>query len=370
MIPSDPSYMKLALELAKATVGQTGMNPSVGCVVVKEGRIVGTGAHLRMGSAHAEVQALNMAGRDAEGSTVYVTLEPCSHHGRTPPCCERLVQEKVNRVVVATLDPNPQVAGRGVAYLQKHGIAVDIGLMEEEATRLNERFTFLITHQRPFVTLKSAMTLDGRIATKTGDSKWISGTRSREHTHHLRHTHDAIMVGVQTIITDDPLLTTRTKVPGIHPVRIIADSTLRLPLDRQVVTDATTPTWVLCTEQASREKADQLQQAGVEIIRCGKGPRVDLKLAMHELYKREIGSILLEGGAELNGAMLEQRLVNKLYLFIAPKIIGGDAKAPIWCKLSGVERMKDALQLDRMEMNMIDGDCCLTGYPIYEEVVV
>lgn len=228
MLPSDQTYMKLALDLANATVGQTGLNPSVGCVVVKDGRIVGTGSHLKMGSAHAEVHALDMAKDAAVGSTVYVTLEPCSHHGRTPPCCERIAKEKVKRVVIAMLDPNPHVAGRGVAYLQERGIEVVVGLMEEEARKINERFIYSIVHRLPFVTLKSAMTLDGRIASKTGDSKWISNATSRKYTHSLRHMNDAIMVGIETILQDDPLLTTRLDVPALHPIRIIVDSSLRL----------------------------------------------------------------------------------------------------------------------------------------------
>lgn len=363
--PSDERYMKLALRMAQAALGQTGMNPAVGCVVVKHGRIVGLGAHLRMGDAHAEVHALNMAGPEAEGSTVYVTLEPCSHYGRTPPCSHRLVQEKVSRVVVAARDPNPLVAGKGIRYLQDHGIRVDVGLMEDEAVRLNEMFNFFIQAKRPFVTLKSAVTLDGRTATRTGDSKWISGERSRGIVHRLRRLHQVIMVGVNTVLADDPLLTARLEPDGRQPVRIIVDSRLRTPPEAKVVTDRTAPTWIVCTEQADPSRAERLARAGVEVIRCGSGPRVDLERMLKLLYEREIGSILLEGGSVLNGAMLERGLVNKIVLFVAPKIVGGGLQAPGWCSFPGFERIADAIRVEHVTMENIDGDCCITGYPVY-----
>lgn len=360
--PADEIYMRLALQLAQATQGQTGMNPSVGCVLVKDGRIVGTGAHLRMGRAHAEVHALDMAGSAAEGSTAYVTLEPCSHYGRTPPCSLRLIADRVARVVIATTDPNPKVAGRGIALLQEHGIEVEVGLLREEAELLNESFNHFILHRRPFVTLKSASTLDGRIASRTGDSRWISGELSREKTHSLRHVHHAIMVGVETVLADDPLLTTRLSVPAMQPVRIIVDSKLRTPLDAQVVTDHTTETWIVCTEAADLEKEKQLTASGVSVIRSGAGPRVSLKEMMDQLYEREIGSILLEGGATLNGAMLAEGLVQKLVLFIAPKLIGGGLETPVWCAFPGIDKMKDSLQLSKVKVEQVGDDACIIGY--------
>jgi diaminohydroxyphosphoribosylaminopyrimidine deaminase/5-amino-6-(5-phosphoribosylamino)uracil reductase len=362
---TDELYMRLALRLAEATLGQTGLNPSVGCVVVKDGRIVGTGAHLRMGGPHAEVHALDAAGPEAAGSTVYVTLEPCSHHGRTPPCCERLVAEKVARVVVAAADPNPRVAGRGIAYLRAAGIQVDVGLLEEEAKALNESFYLHIRSRRPFVTLKSAATLDGRIATRTGDSRWISGPESRTTVHHLRRAHHAVMTGIGTVLQDDPLLTARLDVPGRNPVRIVVDSALRTPLEAKVVADRSAPTWIVCTEQADQERAKRLEAAGVEVIRCGAGPKVDLEQLMARLYEREIGSVLLEAGAALNGAMLERRLVDKVVLFFAPIIVGGGEEAPVWCRFPGFARLAEAVRLERVTIAASGDDCRIVGYPVY-----
>jgi diaminohydroxyphosphoribosylaminopyrimidine deaminase/5-amino-6-(5-phosphoribosylamino)uracil reductase len=363
-IPSDEMYMRLAIQLAQATLGQTGMNPSVGCVVVKDGRIIGTGAHLKMGSAHAEVNALDMAGSAAEGSTVYITLEPCSYFGRTPPCSHRLVHEKVSRVVVACQDPNPKVAGTGINHLRNHGIDVEVGLLKEEAESLNEMFNYFILRRKPFVTVKTATTLDGRIASRHGDSKWISNPSSREIGHSLRHKHHAIMVGVGTVLADDPSLTTRLAVPGLQPVRIVVDSMLRTPVQSKLVVDRTSPTWIVCSDEADPSRAELLEAAGALIIRCGSGPRVDLDRMLDLLYTKEIGSILLEGGSTLNGAMLERGLIQKLIMFIAPKIIGGGHMAPVWCDFNGFDKMENSIPLDRMSVDMVNGDCCITGYPM------
>lgn len=249
---NDEFYMKLALELAEGAAGQTGINPAVGCVVVKDGRIVGMGAHLRRGEAHAEVHALNMAGAEAEGATVYVTLEPCSHHGRTPPCSDRLIAEKVRRVVAAMSDPNPRIAGSGLRKLREYGIETSVGLMEERAKKLNETFLKFISTGLPFVTLKTAVTLDGRIAARTGHSKWVTGSASREAVHTLRHRHQAILVGKETVLQDDPELTTRLSVPGLNPIRLVVDSRLQLPPTMRIF-GPEAPTWVLATEQAGME---------------------------------------------------------------------------------------------------------------------
>lgn len=360
---NDEFYMKLALELARGAQGQTAVNPVVGCVIVKDGRIVGTGAHLKMGTAHAEIHALQMAGAEAEGATVYVTLEPCSHFGRTPPCSDRLAAERVSRVVVAAADPNPKVAGRGIARLREAGIAVDTGCLEQEARGLNEAFNKYIVTGMPFVTLKTASTLDGKIASKTGHSKWITGSASREYVHTLRHRHQAILVGVDTVIADDPQLNTRLTVPALDPIPIVADSTLRLPPTARLL--AKPGTIVLTTERADKDRAKRLEAAGAVLIRAGAGPRVDLADALRQLGKREIGSILLEGGGRLNGAMLEKRLVDKMVLFIAPKLIGG-AAAPGNFQFSGFERMDQAIELERTQVKLIGPDICLTGYPRYE----
>lgn len=363
---NDEFYMRLALQLAASASGQTGINPVVGCVLVKEGRVVGMGAHLKRGEAHAEIHALQMAGRQAQGSTVYVTLEPCSHHGKTPPCSDRLIREGVKRVVIAATDPNPLVAGSGIAKLRASGIEVTTGVLEREAVKLNEAFNKFIVTRRPFVTVKSASTLDGKIAARTGDSKWITGDGSRSYVHTLRHRHQAIMVGIGTVLADDPALTTRLPVPGLNPIRVVVDSTLRIPRDARLVRDGEAPTVVLTTERAPQARRRELEALGVEVIDCGPGPAVDLRAAMERLGEREIGSLLVEGGGKLSGALLEARLVDKLVLFYAPKIIGGGAAAPGNFDFPGFGRMREAIALERLEVERFDNDICISGYPRYE----
>ncbi|WP_125666151.1 bifunctional diaminohydroxyphosphoribosylaminopyrimidine deaminase/5-amino-6-(5-phosphoribosylamino)uracil reductase RibD [Paenibacillus baekrokdamisoli] len=365
---NDETYMRLAIDMASKAKGQTDINPVVGCVVVNDGRIVGLGAHLKRGEGHAEVHALSMAGPAAEGATVYVTLEPCSHHGRTPPCCERIIEAKAARVVVACTDPNPVVAGRGIAKLREAGIVVEVGLLGSESEKMNEAFNTFITTRRPFVTVKSAMTLDGKIATKTGDSRYVSGPESREFVHTLRHQNMAIMVGAQTALADDPELTTRLQVPAVHPIRIVVDSKLRLPLDAKLLRERISPVIVLTTEGADANKRQALEAAGAQVLNCGSGPQVDLAEAMRLLGEQEIASILLEGGGKLNGAMLEQSLVHKVILFIAPKIIGG-AASPSSFDFEGFERMAEAIELTRMTVEQIGNDVCIVGYPAYGDRV-
>jgi len=358
---NDEYYMQLALNMAEAATGQTGINPVVGCIVVKDGRIVGMGSHLRRGEGHAEVLALNMAGERARGATAYVTLEPCSHYGRTPPCSERLIQEGVARVVVAAVDPNPLVAGRGIARLKEAGIEVETGVLEEKAVLQNEAFNKFIRTGKPFVTLKTALSLDGRIATSTGHSRWITGAESREAVHTLRHRHAGIMVGAGTVLADDPELTTRLSVPGLNPIRIVVDSMLRISVSARALNDSA-PTIVLTTERADEEKAARLRAFGAEVLRVGSGDRVDLTEAMAELGKREVGSILLEGGGVLNGAMLQEGLVDKIMLFYAPIIVGGEG-SPSAFAFKGPESMSEALRLERVTMESFVQDWCITGYP-------
>lgn len=365
-ILNDEYYMQLALDMASKASGQTDINPVVGCVVVKDGRIVGMGAHLKRGTGHAEVHALAMAGEEAEGATVYVTLEPCSHFGKTPPCCERIIDAKAARVVVASGDPNPQVSGRGIARLREEGIDVTVGVLEQKSQQMNEKFNKYITTKLPFVTLKTASTLDGKIASRTGDSRWVTGAEAREQVHTLRHQHEAIMVGIGTVLADDPLLNTRANVPAIDPVRIIVDSSLRLPLDARVVTDRSIRTIVLTSSQADSNKQTALTDAGIEVLACGAGAKVDLHEAMKKLGELEIGSILLEGGGQLNGAMLEAGLIDKIILYYATKIIGG-ADAPGTFTFAGIEKMADAIELDRVKVEMAGADICVSGYPIYKK---
>lgn len=361
---NDEFYMGLALDMAERALGQTGINPVVGAVVVKDGAVIGIGTHLRRGTAHAEVHALNMAGAEAENSTVYVSLEPCSHYGMTPPCSQRLIQEKVKRVVVACEDPNPSVAGRGIEMLRESGIEVEVGLLRERAVKLNRQFNKYITTRLPYITLKTASTLDGKIASKSGDSKWISNDAAREMVHTLRHQHQAILVGVGTVIADDPQLTTRLSVPGLSPTRIIVDSALRIFENSQVLTDGKAPTILLTTSRAAQDRIDGLREQGIEIMICGDGPEVDLELAMRLLGEREIASILVEGGGRINGSMLQHHLVDELMVFIAPKLIGG-LESPGSFVFDGYERMRDSIVLKDMEVELIGDNICVKGKPMY-----
>ncbi|MBM6995558.1 bifunctional diaminohydroxyphosphoribosylaminopyrimidine deaminase/5-amino-6-(5-phosphoribosylamino)uracil reductase RibD [Paenibacillus sp. DXFW5] len=365
----DDYYMTLALDMAERALGQTETNPVVGAVVVKEGTLVGLGTHLQRGTPHAEVHALNMAGSQAEGSTVYVTLEPCSHHGLTPPCAERLVLEKVARVVIACEDPNPLVAGKGIELLRTAGIEVKVGVLRDRALKLNRRFIKFITSGLPYVTIKSASTLDGKLASRSGDSKWISNEKAREIVHTMRHRHQAIMVGVSTIVADNPQLSTRLTVPGLSPVRVIADSTLRIPETAQILHDGIAPTWIVTTEQADPDKAERLTELGVEILRCGSGPQVDLNEALVQLGQRGISSVLVEGGGRLNGSLLERQLVDEIVIFFAPKIVGG-SEAPGSFSFAGFDLMRDAVSLRDMEVEQIGDNVCIRGIPVWAQAEV
>ncbi len=362
---ADESYMRLALQMAESTQGQTGINPVVGCVLVYDGRIVGMGAHLQRGQSHAEVQALRQAAELAQGSTAYVTLEPCDHQGLTGPCTEQLIQHGVRRVVIAMSDPNPIVAHQGIAKLRAAGIDVEVGVCEAEARILNEMFHKYVITKLPFVTAKTASTLDGRIASSSGDSQWITSELSRAYVHTLRHRHQGIMVGVGTVLADDPQLSVRLTVPAIQPVRIIVDSQLRIPRNARVLQEQDRQsTILLTTSRALRLHRAELEARGVQVLTCGDGPQVDLPLAMRLLGEREIGSILLEGGSRLNGAMLDQCLIDKLILFFAPKIIGGRS-SPMSFDMIGYEHMHEAIAIERMSVNRIGPDLCITGYPRY-----
>lgn len=361
---NDEYYMDLAISMASKAIGQTGINPVVGCVITKDGSIVGMGAHLQRGEAHAEVQAVKMAGERTIGATAYVTLEPCSHFGKTPPCANLLIERGISRVVVAALDPNPLVAGSGIKVLQQAGIEVKVGVLEARAKKLNEIFNHYITTKRPFVTLKSASTLDGRLATKTGSSQWISGAAARAEVHTLRHQHQAIMIGVNTLLQDDPSLTTRLEVEAKQPIPIIVDAKLRTPASAKVIQHSGQRAIVLTTEAASRDHEQQLQQYGVTVVRCGAGEQVDLHAAMQWLGEHEISSILLEGGGKLNGAMLQAGFVNKLVLYYGMKIVGG-ADSPALFDMAGVELMQDAYTLEGVEVAQVGEDIRIIGYPRY-----
>ncbi|SHK88826.1 bifunctional diaminohydroxyphosphoribosylaminopyrimidine deaminase/5-amino-6-(5-phosphoribosylamino)uracil reductase RibD [Desulforamulus aeronauticus] len=360
----DRHYMQLALELAEKARGRTSPNPMVGAVLVKDGEVVGKGFHVKAGSAHAEVVALTDAGERAKGATAYVTLEPCCHYGRTGPCTEALLKAGVKKVVVAMKDPNPLVAGQGLAILREAGLEVESGLLEEEAVRLNEVFLKYITTKRPFVVMKAATSLDGKIATATGESKWITGAAAREYGHRLRDTYDAILVGVTTILADDPSLTARLpEGRGRDPIRIILDSQARTPTGAKVlIQESAAHTIVATTEAAPVERRASLLAAGAEVLVIpGAGPGVDLVKLMEILGEKQITSVLIEGGGKVNGSALTAGIVDKVAWFLALKIIGGDA-APGPVRGEGVAALKDATKLYDVALERLGEDTLITGY--------
>ena len=356
---NDEIFMREALRIAKNAEGRTSPNPLVGAVVVRDGRIIAEGWHRQAGTPHAEVHALNMAGELAKNSTLYVTLEPCSHFGRTPPCANKIVESGIKKVVVAMKDPNPKVAGRGIEILKSAGIEVEVGILEDDAKKLNEVFLKWITKKMPFVTAKFACSLDGKIATSTGESQWISCAESRKFTHHLRDINDAIMVGSGTVSADNPTLTARIE-GGKNPARIVIDSLAKTPLDFNVVCDKKAETIFAVTENAPSEKISALKNAGVEIIFAGT-EKVDLKILLEKLAEREITSVLVEGGGTLHFSLLELGLVDKVFAFIAPKIIGGqNSKTAVEGK--GFEKLSDAVNLKNLTAEKIGDDILICGY--------
>lgn len=357
-------YMKLALQTAAAAKGQTEPNPLVGAVIVNDNRIVGIGAHLKAGEPHAEIHALRMAGEQARGGTIYVTLEPCSHHGRTGPCAEAIIEAGISKVVVAAQDPNPLVSGRGIRMIREAGIEVEAGVCEEESVRMNEVFNAYIVRKRPFVTMKSAITLDGKIATAASHSKWITSEAARADVHRLRNESGAILVGVNTVLKDDPELTTRI-ANGRNPVRIIVDSTLRIPLDAKVVRDGKAATWVFAAANHNAERRKALEALGVRVYATSGEDAVHLSELLDLLGGQSISSLLVEGGGEVNASFMASKLVDKLVLYVAPKLVGG-RNAPTFLEGSGIESMDDAIQFSHIELDKIGQDYRFTGYPKWE----
>ena len=359
---TDEDYMREALRIARHAEGRTSPNPLVGAVIVRDGRVIAEGWHRKAGTPHAEIHALRMAGELARGATLYVTLEPCSHYGRTGPCAKAVAEAGIARVVVAMQDPNPKVAGRGMAMLREAGVEVRCGVLAEEAARLNEVFLHWITTGLPFVALKTAMTLDGKIATRTGDSQWITGEPARLRVHELRDMYDAILVGIGTVLHDDPSLTTRLPDrQGKNPLRVVLDSMARTPLSARLLTDGAAPTLIAVTTRAPQERVEALRQAGAEVLVCGEGAQVDAEALLRALGAREISSVLVEGGGSVNEALLAARLVDKVYAFVAPKLVGGrDALTPV--EGVGAERLSDAVTLTGLAAETVGEDVLLTGY--------
>ncbi len=367
MLDADERYMWLALDLAAQGLGQTSPNPMVGAVLVKNGKVIGTGYHQRAGGPHAEVFALEAAGEEARGATLYVTLEPCSHTGRTPPCTDRIIEAGVRKVVAAMQDPNPLVNGCGLSRLSDARIKVKSDVLADKAARLNENYLKYITTRRPFVTMKAAMTLDGKIATRTGASRWISNERSREFGHRLRRQNDAIMVGVGTVLADNPRLTTRLPEEGPDPLRIIVDSQARTHKDAAVFANNPERALLVVTT-ASEQRLDEFRKMGVDVLQLpvAENGRVPLKALMEELGSREVTSVLVEGGSALNYSLLSAGLVDKVHFFVAPLLFGGD-QAPSPVGGEGVSSVAEAWHVRNVEINCYDSDLLVTGYVVSQE---
>lgn len=352
-------YMKVAVALAKKGVGRTSPNPAVGAVVVKNRNIIGRGYHKKAGLPHAEVYALQQAGKRAKGADLYITLEPCNHYGRTPPCTDSIIRAGIKKVFVGMKDPNPLVSGKGIQRLKKAGIKVKAGLDEKKCRGINEAYIKYITTKTPLVTLKLASTLDGKIAASSGDSKWITGTASRKHVHKMRSVNDAVMVGIGTVLRDNPELTTRL-VKGENPVRIVVDSALRIPMHAKVLDDQRGSVLIATTKMGMSEKVKRLKAKGAEVLVLPvKDNGVDLRELMTELGKREITSVMMEGGARLAASALRQGVVDKVALFYAPKIVGQEGLSMIG--ELGIKKLTHALNLKNMSCTKLGDDILLTA---------
>lgn len=358
---TEQEYMRRAIQLAKRARGWTNPNPMVGAVIVKDGVIVGEGYHRRCGELHAERNAFASLkdASDAQNATIYVTLEPCCHYGKTPPCTEAIIEHKIRRVVIGSRDPNPLVSGKGAKILREHGIEVVEDFLREECDEMNSIFFHYITTKTPYVTVKYAMTMDGKIATKTGASKWITGEEARSEVQKMRHNHMAIMAGIGTVLADNPMLNVREE--GLKsPIRVICDSTLRIPLDCQIVDTANQyRTMVVCATD-DEEKRKALEAKQVEVV-ClpNKDDRVDLPLLMQYLGDHQIDSVFVEGGAILNDSLFRNDLVHRVEAFIAPKIFGGAlAKSPV--EGEGIALVDEARKFKLVQMKQIGQDVCLS----------
>lgn len=375
-------YMKRALELAQKGMGHTSPNPMVGCVLVKDDRIIGEGFHEKCGELHAERNALKSCTESAKDATMYVTLEPCCHYGKTPPCTEAIIENGIKKVYVGCVDPNEKVGGKGIDILKSYGVDVVTGILEDECYKVNEIFFKYISTKEPFIAMKYAMTLDGKIASFTGDSKWITGEKSREHVHNLRKKYSAIMAGINTVLSDDPMLNCRIDT-GVDPIRVICDSNLKIPLDSKIVNTAKDiRTIVVCAlksnhdeiiqqdlnkknshttninENGFAEKYKKLQEKGIEIIKMESEINLDKLFAV--LGSMKIDSVLVEGGGTIHGSILQENLADRVYAYIAPKIIGGStSKSPVEGR--GIELMSNACKLKDIEYLQLDNDMLITG---------
>ena len=356
-------WMERAMHLAKKGWGTTNPNPLVGAVIIKAGRKIGEGFHEKPGEPHAEVMALNDAGDESKGADMYVTLEPCSHYGRTPPCVESINRAGIARVIVSMTDPNPQVAGSGIRRLKEAGIEVVLGVLEDDAKELNEIFIHFITQKTPYLIYKAAMSLDGKTASNSGHSRWITGEKARQHVHWTRQRVSGIMIGIGTLIQDNPQLTVRDlPVPPVHPQRIVVDSRGKIPLTSHLLEDVTVAkTLVATTEAMKLETEMKLVERGVEVIRVvSNNGRVDLSALFKKLGERDIDSILLEGGGTLAESALKSGLINRIMIYVAPKLIGGK-NAPGVLSGNGIEHMDECIRVDNFKTVSLGDDLLMTG---------
>jgi diaminohydroxyphosphoribosylaminopyrimidine deaminase/5-amino-6-(5-phosphoribosylamino)uracil reductase len=357
---SDEEYMREALDLARKGLGKTSPNPAVGALIVKNGKIIGRGYHKKAGEKHAEISALQEAGDAANGATMYVTLEPCNHHGKTPPCTEAIIKACICRVVVGAQDPNPKVAGKGIAKLERAGMDVESGLFEGESKRMNEMYEKYITTKKPFVIAKAALSADGKMAAKDGSSKWITGEEARVVVHELRAQVDAVMVGIDTVLKDDPSLTAR--IAGAkNPKRIVLDRKLKIRANSKVLNQEA-DTIIVTTHNAPMNRIEALRRRGVEVIIADEGSKGSkLRGLLKELANMEITSLMIEGGGKVIGSAIDERIVDKVMLFISPKILGGDGTMIMG---DGANSIGNAINLKRVEMKRVGGELLLTDYPV------
>lgn len=352
-------FMRRAIKLAKLGEGRVNPNPMVGCVIVKDNEIIGEGYHEQFGAPHAERNALSNCIKSPKGATMYVTLEPCCHHGKTPPCTEAIIQSGISKVIIGSSDPNPLVAGGSIQILRKHNIEVVSSFLKEECDMLNSIFFHYIKSKTPYVLMKYAMTMDGKIATSSGKSRWITGEKTRERVHHLRHRFMSIMVGVGTVLSDDPMLTARIE-NARQPIRIICDSHLRTPIDSKIVTTASTYPTIIVT--CSTENHQRYIDKGCQLI-VQDTERIDLQELMNTLGEMKIDSVLLEGGSKLNASALQSRIVKAVQTHIAPKFFGGDAKSPI--ADLGIDEPNQAFLLSLRKIELSDEDIVIESEVCY-----
>ncbi len=360
----DQYFMKMALDLAVKGIGCTSPNPMVGAVVVKDGRLVGSGYHQMVGGPHAEVNAIEAAGEQANGATLYVTLEPCNHTGRTPPCTQKIIEAGIRRVVVAMMDPNTHVAGGGAKFLSEQGIPVTTGVCRQQARKINEVFIKFIRTRRPYVFVKCASTLDGRIAARSGDAKWVTGEKARQFVHRLRHAVDGILVGINTVRLDNPSLTTRLPdVDGKDPVRIILDTHLTISPRAKLLQQASDSETIVVTGQdPASEKVAALERMGGSVLRSElKNGLIEMDALMDQLGALGLTSILIEGGSRVLSSAFRSGIVDKVFFFYAPKILGGDDGIPI-CSGPGPDLMSQSIPVKDISVHRFGDDVMIEGY--------